>query len=94
LKEYEDGICNSGDASDTIEDFYLEKFYLPSDDEFEKMYQRKYTEKYQKTFERYNSFIDDIIRNFDSEPMLKDLVSEIKKLKADDDYIQSKVREV
>jgi len=93
-KGYDDLISNSGDASETIEEFYLENFYLPSDEEFDKMYNRKYTEKYQKTFERYNSFINDIIRNFDSEPMLKDLVSEIKKLKADDAYIQAKVREV
>jgi hypothetical protein len=93
-EEYEDMICNSGDASDTIEEFYLENFYLPSDDEFEKMYQRKYTEKYQKTFERYNYMIDNVLKEFSNEPMLKDLVSEIKKLKADDAYIQAKVREV
>lgn len=94
LKEYEDDIFNSGDASDTIEEFYLENFYLPSDEEFDKMYERKYKEKYQKSFDRYNSFVDDIIKNFNNDPMLNELVSEMKKLKADDAYIQSKVREI
>jgi hypothetical protein len=93
LKEYEDGICNSGDASDTIGEFYLENFYLPSDEEFGEMYKTKFREKYQRNFDRYNSLINSIIREFGNDSMFNDLLSEIKKLKADDAYIQAKVRE-
>ena len=93
-KEYDDMISNSGDADEVINSYYINDVYLPSDEEFDKIYHRKYTEKYQNTFDRYNSMISNIIQNFGNEPMLKEMIQQIKKLQADDAYIQAKVREI
>jgi len=94
LEEYEDGIFNSGDASELIEEFYLENFYLPSDEEFDEMYKISFRKRYQKSFDRYNSLINNIIREFDNDFMFSDLLSEIKKLKVDDALIQSQIDKI
>ncbi len=92
--QYNDDIlCNSGDASEALDRYYLKDVCLPSDEEFEKMYNKKYTEKYKKSFNQYNSMINDIISNFKGDVMLKELVDKLSDLRADDSYIQSKVRE-
>lgn len=92
--QYNDDIlCNSGDASEALDRYYLSDVYLPSDEEFDKMYSDRYTEKYKKSFNQYNSMINNIISNFKGDVMLKELVDKLSDLRADDSYIQAKVRE-
>ena len=95
-ESFSDSIFNSSDMTDYIEEYYafqLLDVNLPSDEEFEKIYDWAVNRKYSDICYRYNSLLNNIINNF-KDPILSDLVEKLKGLKADDDYLKSKVREL
>lgn len=96
-ESFGDSIFNTTSLNEELEDFYsfrLEKINIPSNKEFNSVYRKYFIKEHQKNFDRYNSFIDDIIENFESDPMFSDLVGGIKKLRADDEYIKKKLENV
>ena len=94
-ESFSDSIFNSSDMTDYIEDYYAFQLLdanLPSDEEFEKIYDWAINKKYNDICHRYNGLLDNIIRNF-REPILSDLVEKLKGLRADEAYLKSKVRD-
>jgi len=94
-ESFSDSIFNSSEVNEYIEDYYafqIMDINLPIDEEFEKLYEWSVNEKYKDVCFRYNSLLDNIIKNF-NEPILSDLITKIKDLRADEAYIKSKIRD-
>ncbi len=93
--EFQKGIYNSGDINDSIGlvyESYNSLPNIPNDDEFDIFYNQMVTSEYRKIVDKYNSEIERIIRDC-NQPILKDLVSQLSSLKADDTYILAKIHE-
>jgi hypothetical protein len=105
FEKYQDGIFNSGDASEQIEDFFgpksdnyetvqsIHNITLPSIDEFESLFFNTSNKKHKDNAKEYNSMINNIVSKFGSDPLLKDFVNKMKGLEATDDYVDAKIRE-
>ena len=94
LEELEDNICNSSDLFYDIECYYQNiNIYLPNDEELSSIYNFLLNKKYNKLIDNYNSFIDNIIRNFKNEPLLKEKVDIAYSMKIDMNYLIGKLRE-
>jgi hypothetical protein len=92
-----DSIYNTTNLNEDLEGYYsfrITKVEIPSQEKLNSIYKKYLLKKYEKDFSRYNSFVDNIIRNFENDPIFSDLISEMKKLRADDDYIKKKIENV
>jgi hypothetical protein len=94
-ESFSDSIFNSSEVNEYIEDYYAFQMMdvnLPTDEEFEKLYEWSINKKYNDVCSRYNGLLDNIIKNF-NDPILSDLVTKLKDLRADEAYLKSKIRD-
>jgi hypothetical protein len=81
-------------SSEFIEEYFalkIKNFILPTDDEFNQLYESAIYENYIYICNNYNDLLDNIIRKF-NEPILSDLIDKLRDLRADSSYLTSKIR--
>jgi len=92
-----DSIYNTTNLNEALEEYYsfrITKIEIPIQEKINLVYKKYLLKKHENDFSRYNSLVDNIIKNFGNDPIFSDLISEMKKLRADDDYIKKKIENV
>lgn len=94
LDELDEELYNSNESFDEIADYYQDiDIFLPNEKELSDIHNFIINKKYQQLIDRYNSMVDNLIKNFSNESLLKEKMEIANSMKIDLNYIKSKLRE-
>lgn len=94
LDSLDEELCNSNESFDEIADYYQDiDIFLPNEKELSDIHNFVINKKYQQLIDRYNSMVDNLVKNFSNESLLKEKMEIADSMKIDLNYIKSKLRE-